>query len=228
MVTKDYYFILGVHRDESAQGIKKAYRKLARRYHPDRAGTRWTVKFQELNEAYEVLSSPEKRRQYNRGLQHAEGFPLRRRQPVVTSPGIRPEPLTPSPASPVRHFVEDLNAPEGFFPRFAHHFTPVGSTGSEIPQAIEIEIVLTPEEAIRGGRIPIEVPSVYPCAYCHGTGLEGVFKCWACHGRGLAVEREMVFLTVPAMVAEGSMLIANLQGMGIHDLYLQARVRIDW
>lgn len=68
MEFKDYYKILGVDRKDSAEEIKKAYRKLARKYHPDvnPSGSAAAAKFQDINEANEVLSDPEKRKQYDR------------------------------------------------------------------------------------------------------------------------------------------------------------------
>ena len=64
---KNYYDVLGVTRDASAENIKKAFRKLARLYHPDVAKDKITgeKKFKEINEAYEVLGDPEKRQQYD-------------------------------------------------------------------------------------------------------------------------------------------------------------------
>ena len=64
---KDYYDVLGVHRNASDAEIKKAFRTLARRYHPDVAKDKTTAekKFKEINEANEVLSDPEKRRKYD-------------------------------------------------------------------------------------------------------------------------------------------------------------------
>ena len=71
MSLKDYYRILGVNRDASAQDIKKAFRQLALRYHPDRNPDnmkRAEEKFKEINEAYEVLGDEQKKRQYDRIL----------------------------------------------------------------------------------------------------------------------------------------------------------------
>src|SRR5437588_9862037 len=64
---RDYYAVLGVPRDASEEYIKKAFRKLARQYHPDVAKDKKTAeaKFKEINEAYEVLSNPEQRRKYD-------------------------------------------------------------------------------------------------------------------------------------------------------------------
>ncbi len=65
---KDYYRILGVARDASADDVRKAFRKLARQYHPDTAGDKAGAeeKFKEINEAHEVLGDPEKRKKYDR------------------------------------------------------------------------------------------------------------------------------------------------------------------
>src|SRR2546423_12426735 len=64
---KDYYAVLGVGRDASEEELKKAFRKLARQYHPDVAKDKKTAeeKFKEINEAYEDLSDPEKRKKYD-------------------------------------------------------------------------------------------------------------------------------------------------------------------
>lgn len=96
---KDYYGVLGISNTEANPGIHRAYRRLAKDCHPDRAGDQGTQKFQEIQEAYEVLSDPEKRRRYD---EHAT--PVRRSQCPHAEPLVRPrttcfnepEPLIPS------------------------------------------------------------------------------------------------------------------------------------
>jgi curved DNA-binding protein CbpA len=82
---KDYYAALGVGRAEGVSRIQEAYRRLAKQCHPDRAGEQGTGKFQEIQEAYEVLSDPRKRESYDASL-------ARQGQPKE----VAPEPLVPS------------------------------------------------------------------------------------------------------------------------------------
>ena len=82
MSLKDYYRIFGVNKDASAQDIKKAFRQLALRYHPDRNPDdvkEAEEKFKEINEAYEVLSDEQKRRQYN----HLLDWPAYSRRTII-------------------------------------------------------------------------------------------------------------------------------------------------
>ena len=74
MVKKDCYIVLGVSRSESPAGIHEAFRKLAKKYHPDFGGPEATEKFREIAQAYEVLSNPAQRRTYDQTLRREEGF----------------------------------------------------------------------------------------------------------------------------------------------------------
>ena len=73
METRDYYVLLGVDPATTARGIRDAYRHLALRYHPDRAGPQSTRFFQDVVDAYRVLSDPQRRASYDDGLRHARG-----------------------------------------------------------------------------------------------------------------------------------------------------------
>ena len=97
MELKDYYFILGVPRTATARDILHAYRELAKLYHPDRVGPQGTATFQDIVEAYEVLSDPERRRHYTESLSQfvdvTASAPPVERPPRTADP--RPAPLSP-------------------------------------------------------------------------------------------------------------------------------------
>jgi molecular chaperone DnaJ len=86
---RTYYMILGVPRTESPGGIRSAYRDLARRLHPDVAGQQATRAFQEITEAYEVLSDPQRRREYNDELRRGESGAAVSARPVPAAPTVR-------------------------------------------------------------------------------------------------------------------------------------------
>ncbi len=101
MATKDYYLILGVPRTETADGIRRAFRRLAKDSHPDRTGSERTAPFRDVVEAYGVLSDPERRRRHDEDLERsAAPRPRPAAAPGGTRPGWpEPEPLIPEPRS---------------------------------------------------------------------------------------------------------------------------------
>lgn len=117
MGVKNYYRVLGVSPAESLRDIRNAYRSLAKQCHPDYAGTEGQAKFQEIQEAYEVLSDPWKRKEYDAGLQ-------RPRQRRATS-RVTPEPLVPRAHRPQQSSPEPLIAPP--FPRAELFASPQSS-----------------------------------------------------------------------------------------------------
>lgn len=127
MSANDYYAVLGVDRGESLQGIQAAYRRLAKQCHPDHAGMEGKEQFQAIQEAYEVLSDPGKRKEYDASIE--------RRRRIRGSGGIGPEPVAstqqpsrfrgPEPlVRPSVHAeeIEDIAAPVSVRCRFCHGF----------------------------------------------------------------------------------------------------------
>lgn len=163
---RDYYEVLGVERSATQQEIKKAYRKLARRYHPDVSDDpNAETRFKELNEAYEVLSDPEKRAMYDR-FGH-------------TGPGSTGFGFDFGFRDPFEIFEEVFGAGFGF--------RTSRSRGPRRGADLRYDLTLTFEEAVFGCEKDIEVTRHETCPQCRGTGAEpgtSPVRCMECNGSG--------------------------------------------
>jgi molecular chaperone DnaJ len=168
-VKRDYYDVLGVDRSADSQEIRRAYRRLAREYHPDvNKSSDAEDKFKELNEAYEVLSDADRRAAYDR-FGHA-AF-----QAGGASSG---DPFGFGGQSPFGDIFES------FFGGFARQSRQQSvRRGTDVRATLE----LTFEEAVFGAEKEIEFNRFEPCDACHGTRMEGGVappRCPACNGTG--------------------------------------------
>jgi DnaJ-class molecular chaperone len=241
MEFKDYYKILGVGRGASADEIKKAYRKLARKYHPDiNPGDQAAeAKFKEINEAYEVLSDPDKRKKYdqfgadwNRYQQagDAGGFDWSR---YVNQPGGVRVDFGPGDFG---GFGDEA----GFSDFFETLFGSVGGRrtsgfgGGSRPQKgqnYEQPIDVTLEEAYNGTQRQIRLQVPQACPTCHGTGAQGANLCPTCNGTGVAGQHTRTLtVKIPAGIETGGKVrVSGEGGPGINggpngDLYLLVNV----
>jgi molecular chaperone DnaJ len=226
MIRRDYYLVLGVSRSVCDEGIKEAFRRLVKKYHPDVAGplSRW--EFQEIVEAYEILSDPDRKRSYDRGLAHAEGRGHAAPEAHMTGSSRRRMPRVPEPVSPLRDFFSISQSIDALFDRIFSSFTGMAVPGAEDPQGLNLELILTPGEALSGGRVPISVPVLYPCPDCHGSGRAWPNECGRCSGSGMVEEVEEVMLRIPPRVDQGSVFEVPLGALGIHNHYLRVVVRV--
>lgn len=169
MSERDYYEILEVAHDASQDDLKKAYRRMAVRFHPDRnPGDKDSeARFKEAAEAYAVLSDPDKRARYDRfgraGLGGQGGFS-----------GFDQEIFS--------DFGDVLGNIFGFGNIFGG-----GRRGPRPGQDLQYDLELTFEQAASGIEIPIRIPRLDRCGTCKGTGAEGkggVTVCPTCRGRG--------------------------------------------
>jgi molecular chaperone DnaJ len=245
-VARDLYDVLGVTKKASADEIKKAYRKLARQYHPDRNpdDPKAEERFKEVQEAYDTLSDPEKRKQYDAGGVFA-GFG----RGAGGGPG----------------FASDLgDIFSSFFGR--------GRGGAPPPvrgRDLETDVHLSFQQAMEGAQVPVIVTKGAACTTCGGTGAapgtspivcprcggrgvdsqsQGLFSisqpcpqcggqgqiietpCETCGGSGLTAQRKRYRVNIPAGVRDGSRI--RLAGKGEDgprggqpgDLYVTTRV----
>ncbi|MBN2467654.1 MAG: J domain-containing protein [Deltaproteobacteria bacterium] len=227
MERKDYYIILGVPNTESEIGIRRAFRELAKSYHPDRVGPRGTRNFQEIIEAYSVLSDPEKRREYNASLCAAEKNIKIDVRPVETQEKGKPEALIPESISVTRGF-ETISPSRGeLFDRIVRNFSGIRIPKGEGIQKLNVEVILSPDEARRGGAVPIGVPVFHTCRFCGGSGHDWVFPCIHCQEQGVVEDEEVVTIRIPPMVPDGTVFEVPLRGLGIRDFQLRVHIRID-
>ena len=260
MAKRDYYTVLGVSKSASDDEIKKAYRKLAMKFHPDRVSTlpdaekkQSEEKFKELQEAYAVLSDPQKKQMYDQFGHDAVGG-------NSAGGGFQ-------------------GGGGGGFEDIFNHFGDIfgnsrrggGSAGREQGNSLEFQVEITLEESAHGMEKPITFPRTerckscdgrgakkesdiitcstckghgqvrfaqgffsvqQPCPDCHGTGKTIKNPCSDCSGHGFIKHRQTVKVNIPAGVDDGAVL--RLSGEGDvspqvggpnGDLYVHIRVK---
>jgi molecular chaperone DnaJ len=185
-MAQDLYKVLGVDKKASPDEIKKAYRKLARKYHPDRnpGDAKAEERFKEVSAAYDVLGDADKRKQYDRGGLFGFG----------TGGAGRPGGSAGGPGFDPSSFGDILS---DLFGRGGRE----GASRQRGPRAergrdLEAEVAISFEQAIDGAQIPLSVPTATSCATCHGTGAKPGTSpkiCPRCQGRGIESQGQGLF-----------------------------------
>jgi molecular chaperone DnaJ len=243
MSKRDYYEILGVERNASGDELKKAYRKMALKYHPDKnpGDKEAEEKFKEAAEAYEVLSDPEKRRKYDQfghsAFSGQQGF---------------------GGATDMNDFFNDIFG--GAFGGFGGGGS--GRRGKRVSKGsnLRIKVKLTLEEIAKGVEKKIKVTkqvnckscsgsgakngtahktcstcngsgqvtrvqstflgqmqTTSVCPTCHGAGTVITDKCSSCHGDGTTREEEIISINIPAGVEEGMQMAVTGKGNAVRN-----------
>ncbi len=222
MEKRDYYIELGIPRTEGARGIREAFQVLALRY---QAGATSSRKFQKVLEAYRVLSDDQARTSYDRGLGRAAYGALDSSSGVV--PVSRPNAaFATEPISLMRDFHATSPSVDEIFERLVRNFTGVHVPKAERLRPLDLDLILTPEEARTGGSVSIGVPVFYRCDTCEGSGRDWLFRCLACGETGMIEREQPVQIRIPPMVRSESTFEIPIHGLGIHNLCLRARVLI--
>ncbi len=180
---KDPYQTLGVDKKASDDEIKKAYRKLARRYHPDKnpGDASAEERFKEIQQANSILSDPDKRKQYDSGGGIFGGF----------DPGSF---RTGAPAAGfggIGDILSDLFGQQG-------GATGRGPAGArpERGRDLETEVTISFDQAMRGAQVPVTISVAAPCPTCKGSGAKpgtSPTVCSRCQGRGIESEGQGLF-----------------------------------
>ncbi len=231
-VATDYYKTLGVPRSADASEIKKAYRKLARKHHPDvnPGNEEAEGKFKEIQEAYAVLSDKNKKKQYDTygtvdGDPTAGFDPFRR----ARSRGPRQE------AGGYRVDFDGIGGFQDLGDIFGQFFggarperaRPAPRRGADQELAVEVDFA----DAVRGTTISLPVQRQLRCTTCGGSGTAGRGHCPACHGTGVVISTERMRVKVPEGVANGNRVrvagkgAEGSQGGTAGDLFVRVSVR---
>ncbi len=199
--SRDYYEILGVSRDADEKAVKSAFRRLARKYHPDvNPGDKSAEqRFKQISEAYEVLRDPKKRAQYDRFGHLGDAW----RQAAAGAPGGWAGRTTVGPDFDFSGFGGSLNDLLGDL--LGGRGGPFGQARARRGQDVRAEVELTLEEAFRGVTREIALPVPQVCPTCGGEGILGQGSvCTACRGAGQIEQVKRLEVKIPAGVRAGS------------------------
>jgi molecular chaperone DnaJ len=204
----DYYKTLGVGKGATDEEIKKAYRKLARQYHPDRnpGNKQAEERFKEISQAHDVLSDPEKRKAYDRGQGPLGGF---------TTGGFDPGAMAGGFSDILSNLfgggATGTAGRPGGGARGRTGTAGAGRTGrgaNTQGRDLETEVSLSFDQAVHGAQVPLSVPTSQPCPTCHGTGAKpGTTPkvCPVCNGRGIESQSQGIFsISQPCSNCNGS------------------------
>jgi DnaJ-class molecular chaperone len=192
----NYYAVLGVKETASPEEVQEAYRRLAKAYHPDRSGADTAGEFRAVQEAWETLGDPQRRRAYD----------LRRRHSHRPRPARRPPRAGPFAGARAPGWADFP------FPQAAG--------------ALYLELQMTGAEADVGGDVEVGLPARVRCPHCGGRGRVAWFLCPGCDGRGHGLRVERFTLHIPAGLADGEVVRVPLaeHGLAYRELIIHVRV----
>jgi len=214
MPKRDLYSILGVPVGADIETIKSAYRRLAMQVHPDVGREPDPARFREVHQAYAELSAAARRRATDIDL----GRIARTRAPL--------EEIKAGAAVRLLDDFETMASSLGeILDHIAQNFFGFHQKSGGPRRHLDVEIVLSREEAQRGGRLPFEVPCYEPCTACRGSAWTWGL-CPRCHGFGLMETARQVVLDIPPGIGNCTRYEVMLEQAGISNLILDVTVLV--
>jgi molecular chaperone DnaJ len=219
---KNYYFILGVSPEADQNKIRKAYRSIAKKYHPDSGGSEANAqKFLEIKEAFDILSDNKKRRLYDK-------------ERLSQTPVHQPEKIFPSAFSDFDQDYLSYNFYDQRIPSLADLvpddlFTDPFLKKTNILRRshITIDISLSASEARTGGVFPLSIPIEEICPRCGARGHSRGFICHACQGHGRVISEQKISLKLPPNIRHGTQAEISLDSIGLKGMILFVVMQID-
>ncbi len=248
MKYKDYYEVLGVAKDSAEKDVKSAYRKLARKWHPDANPTnakQAEERFKEISEAYEVVGDPEKRKKYdalgsNWEQAQAQAEAQRRYREAQAAQGAQYR-TAASGGDPSGG--ANASGASGFSDFFDSFFSGGGGgggvpgrrgasfaqRGTDLDASVEISLA----DAFAGGSKSVSLQIEDACPRCKGAGVLNNSICPQCHGTGRTIAAKKFDVTIPKGVRDGQRIrLAGQGGRGTSggpsgDLFLDVEIAPD-
>lgn len=231
-MTKDYYKILGVAEFESAENIKSAYRKLARKWHPDVAGNSPDVisRFKEINEAYEILSNQVKKEEYDRARRfysYAKGESVNNTQSQKTQQSYTSKPDEQEEKRGFYFTWEDFISKRKRETSYRNDSASQSKRGEDINTDIEISVF----EAMSGATKTVNMLQTQTCPKCKGKRFVNGGICPRCNGKGELIDYKKFTVKIPAGIKNGSKIRlagegkSSLDGGKSGDLYITIHIK---
>lgn len=244
-MARNYYVILGIPQDSTSSDIKTAYRRLAKKYHPDSYGGSNTF-FLTVQEAYSVLGDPASRRRYDqnlRSLREQSREQSRKRAEEAVSRRHEPTPVTGEPEPLVPHTPPEA---EPLFPMksqpalrsiwpsaddllgdFYSRTSAPADQAAKPHSHHDMNVVLTPAQAERGGHLRINLPARKRCPDCQGRGGTIFHECWRCFNSGFLQGDIPLLLSYPAGITTGHTVQIDLDRYGFAGEKISVRFSVD-
>lgn len=215
----DYYLVLGVSKGADLSKIKKAYRNVVKKHHPDMGSSRESKeKFLEAKDAYEILSNEENRQLYDQELERQQLKTSRNSTPEM----VRQQPPTYNRMNSYTSAVDEFLG--GFMPGFFQDFFEKGrGKGKDL----FLEVILTSSEATNGGLFPINIPVIEPCPQCSRVEFWEDIFCPVCRGKGGISSEHKFSLSIPPHVKHGTQIRLSLEDIGLRNVFINVTVLID-
>jgi len=215
---KDYYLVLGISRTADIRKIKKAYRTIAKCSHPDVSQTHETSeRFQEIKEAYETLSDESKRKKYDEELSKEQTILNSSRKKAPET--IQKNRTAFNEIDSIFSYVDDFF--KGFLPEFMER-------ERRPSKDLFVKIILSPQEALDGGLLPLTIPVIETCTRCTRSGIWEDYFCPVCHGkRQIRSDRE-ISLSIPPRVSHDTNIRLSLEDIGLKNSYLNVSVLVSY
>lgn len=228
-MTKDYYKILGVAEFDSADNIKLAYRKLARKWHPDVAGNSPEImqKFKDINEAYEILSNQTKKAEYDKAKRF---YDYAKETTLTEKTQNNPQKTTNPQDVKNKNFSfnwEEILRKKYKETSFKKQENKIPKRGEDISTDLEISIW----EALNGTNKCINLLQTHVCPNCKGKKFVNGTKCSICNGKGELTNYKKFNVKIPANIKNGAKIrLSGEGGIGLNggpngDLYITIHVQ---